>query len=222
MNDLSRIQTWVTLFLEPFLESVPQMIILTCLAALSPGIIMMQDWRLFWATYSSSILSSAFGISKFLMAGPTHLLAQEAPLGGFGSIGFLLLIVNITSTIVAKLIFLIMIALTEADFFTVNSFDGMTFYMRQLIEKKDVFIWLSLTLVPQLTYVSTLYNQQSIKICHICFCFSGHGYPDSDCWSQKSSFNHENIPSHCSDFMFLLFYCRPCCHCIILLCSLQW
>ena len=92
-NDLSRIQTWVTLFLEPFLESVPQMIILTCLAVLSPGIIMMQNWRLFWATYSSSILSSAFGISKFLMAGPTHLLAQEAPLGGFGSIGFLLLII---------------------------------------------------------------------------------------------------------------------------------
>ena len=51
--------------------------------------------------------------------------------------------------------------------------------------KKDVFIWLSLTLVLQLTYVSTLYytiNHQ--LICHICFCFSGHGYPDSDCWSQ--------------------------------------
>ena len=64
---------------------------------------MIYDSDLFLVTFSSSVFTAAFGIAKYLKMGPCRLLPNEGPpLGGYGQIGFLLVMVNVASTIFLK------------------------------------------------------------------------------------------------------------------------
>ena len=56
----------------------------------------------FIITFVSSVINAAFGISKFLRAGPCRFIRIDTFLMGFGTLSYLLLFLNIAATIVAK------------------------------------------------------------------------------------------------------------------------
>ena len=58
--------------------------------------------NLFLVTFALSVFSATFGIAKFLKSGPCRLLPNDGPIGGYGTVPFLLLMANIASTILAK------------------------------------------------------------------------------------------------------------------------
>ena len=57
-------------FLEAMVESIPQTHILLFLAGKEPGLIIGEGSVLFWATFSTSLLSASYALAKFLMTGP--------------------------------------------------------------------------------------------------------------------------------------------------------
>ena len=87
---------------EPFLEAVPQILILLIFFILNPGVAYHLDENLFIATFTTSVFTASLGIAKFLKTGPCGLVTDQGPLGGHGTLAFLILMLNITSTIVSK------------------------------------------------------------------------------------------------------------------------
>ena len=92
---------------EPFLESVPQVHILFLIWVLSDEgscdspINGLRDPH-FIITFVSSVINAAFGISKFLRSGPCRFIRSDTFLMGFGTLSYLLLFLNIATTLVAK------------------------------------------------------------------------------------------------------------------------
>lgn len=94
---------------EPFLESIPQIIILLIMSVKDYEIIFtnkVTTWSerlpLFVVTFILSVFSATLGIAKFLKVGPCRLISSQGSLGGLGSLGFLTLWVNIASTLLLK------------------------------------------------------------------------------------------------------------------------
>ena len=93
-------------FTEPFLESVPQVIIMLMMW-IGPHIgscrnpINGHD-PLFITTFATSVTAASFGISKFLKSGPCRLITSDKLLMGFGTMSYTLLLINIAATVVAK------------------------------------------------------------------------------------------------------------------------
>ena len=87
---------------EPFLESMPSVHIFFCLWILQPRLIFDRNPMLFWVTLSSSVFSATLGIAKSLKSGPCRLVPDQGFLNGFGQVGFVLLVINIASTILSK------------------------------------------------------------------------------------------------------------------------
>ena len=92
---------------EPILESVPQAHIML--------VFMGQNYRLFFgyghsigqtvfffATFASSVFSASKGIAGFLLHGPCKLVPTDGLFGGMGKLGFILLVLNIATTICGK------------------------------------------------------------------------------------------------------------------------
>ena len=81
---------------------MPQIHILLILFILNPYVTYYLDEKLFIATFGTSLLTATFGIAKFLKTGPSRLVPDQGPLGGHGTLAFLLLMLNVASTIVSK------------------------------------------------------------------------------------------------------------------------
>ena len=60
----------------------------------------------FLATFFTSLVSASKGIAEFLLQGPCRLLTKDGLFGGVGTFGFLLLTLNISLSIIGKLILL--------------------------------------------------------------------------------------------------------------------
>ena len=92
----------------------------------------------FLLTFSSSVFTAAFGIAKYLKMGPCRLIPNEGPsLGGYGQIGFLLIMVNVAFTLIAKGFALLPFCV---DF-------GLS------ARRTPIFIWCSIFFVPNVIYV---------------------------------------------------------------------
>ena len=90
---------------EPFLEAVPQLHILLFIWSYSGGNGScggLEVDEVFYMTFFTSVLTGSFGISKFLKAGPCQIIRNDSFLMGFGTLGYLLLLMNIACTLVGK------------------------------------------------------------------------------------------------------------------------
>merc|ERR1712241_1206841 len=92
--------------LEPFLESVPQVHVLLLLWKLSgegcDSAVGVSNDPLFLVTFSASVATASFGISKFLKSGPCRIIRNNTCCSGFGTLSYILLLLNIASTVIAK------------------------------------------------------------------------------------------------------------------------
>ena len=137
---------------EPFVESLPQVYILFSLAEQNPQLIGSLGLNgsppdlLFFLTFSSSIISSTLGIVRFLKDGPSPLLSKEGFLGGMCKPGFILLFINVGSTIVLKGVVLMA--------FTWTVLDAEMFM--------SIIVWSSLNLLPQFLFVSKGCQNQTL------------------------------------------------------------
>ena len=96
-------------------------------------------------SYTLSVVSASKGLADFLLHGPCKLLPTNGKLDGMGTVGYLLLFLNIAATMVAKGITLI---------FCINAQDGDS--NRYSFQKLVPIIWTSLNILPQLIIVSLL------------------------------------------------------------------
>ena len=89
---------------EPFLESVPQIYILSVIWPLEAGdsCSPVNSYPLFITTFATSVLTASFGISKFLKSGPCHIIRNDSYFMGFGTLSYILLLINIIATLVGK------------------------------------------------------------------------------------------------------------------------
>ena len=132
---------------EPFLESVPQVhILLMVLANINIACTSWgQNYKKYgvdfnaFFTFSTSILSAAFGISKFIKSGPCHILKSDSFLMGFATLSYILVLGNIIATFLSKAFLIIFYLSYKYD-------DGNIDLQRIAI--------LSLNYIPQLVHVS--------------------------------------------------------------------
>ena len=61
-----------------------------------------QEGAFFLATFISSVFSASKGIAGFLLHGPCKLVPTDGLFGGMGKLGFILLLLNIASTLCGK------------------------------------------------------------------------------------------------------------------------
>ena len=109
--------------LEPFLESIPQTIILTILFYLTNcqkfsckennRLIIGNNMVIFAITYASSILGAGSGLVKFLGTGPIKTLPSVFP-----NWQYFVTMISVLGTIIAKGLLLVIITLHSATFFS--------------------------------------------------------------------------------------------------------
>ena len=134
---------------EPFVEATPQVHVLIALLFINPKITFQLDPWLFWATFSSSVIAATLGIAKFLKTGPCRLFSEQGPLGGYGTLGFLVLMLNIASTIVSKGFMLPAIGAG-------SGFGGKPLLPSNSDIHNRIIVWIFVCYVPQILYVSKL------------------------------------------------------------------
>ena len=118
---------------EPFLESVPQVHIILMVTIGAWGKTVDPLAPLAIATFSLSVFSAAFGITKFFSVGPSRLIPYDKI-----NLGFFLMMLNVASCFVGKGVLL-------------------AFATAGLPKSNYAFAigtWVSLSLVPQILYVS--------------------------------------------------------------------
>ena len=125
-------------FLEPFLEAAPQVHI--------TFILLGKDG--FWyadpllkTSFAISIFASVFGIAKLLKNGSIKMVRKNGKVGGYGTPGFILLMVIVACNMLGKAIW-IALAFNEEVFDTYNTF-------------KMVWIWALACLMPQFLLVNS-------------------------------------------------------------------
>ena len=91
---------------EPYIESVPQILILLIILTLS---FPLGDCRApvrldvpFLLTFSTSVGASSFGLAKFIKSGPAGIIKTEKCLMGFGTGTFILTMLSIAAVICGK------------------------------------------------------------------------------------------------------------------------
>ena len=57
---------------------------------------------LFKTTFVTSVTAASFGISKFLKSGPCRIIKSDKYCMGFGTMSYILLLINIAATVVVK------------------------------------------------------------------------------------------------------------------------
>ena len=129
---------------------MPQIHILLILWVLNSEITSELNKPLFITTFATSVLTATLGIAKFLKTGPCRLVPDQGPLGGHGTLAFLMLMLNIASTIVSKGIMLPAIGAGPSS--------------KRLSDQKSVIgVWISICYLPQLLYVSYLLISNKAK-----------------------------------------------------------
>ena len=106
-----------------------------------------QHPYLFWITFSSSVLAATIGIAKFLKTGPCKLIPDQGPMNGHGTLGFVLLTINIATTIVSKGVMLAAIG---------AGYHGEQILSNDPNEDKTVALWIYICYLPQFLYVSII------------------------------------------------------------------
>ena len=102
-------------------------------------------------TFSSSILSASFGMTKFLLFGPCRILSKNALFGGYGGLKFIVLFLNMLCTLLAKGLFL--------PLSSHRSYLGSAASIPDIDRGGAIIftlIWISFNLLPQLIYVSSI------------------------------------------------------------------
>ena len=128
-----------TYFVEPFVEAVPQVLLLISFWSLNDKVLGLDN-PLFWVTFVTSILSAGFGLTKFLKLGPCRLL------GGYGKISFLLVMLNIIGVLLTKG-FCLWIVISYHNWTT---------------DKIIVIIWICACIMPGFIYVRTIFVTENI------------------------------------------------------------
>ena len=141
--------------------------ILLILFMLNPYVTYGLDPHLFIATFTTSVFTATLGIAKFLKTGPCRLVPDQGPLGGHGTLAFLMLMLNIASTIVSKGIMLPAIGFGIISLNT-NYFDGepLSTYHSVVIG-----VWIAICYLPQLVYVSFLQYYHSPSNAYLDYLF---------------------------------------------------
>ena len=57
---------------------------------------------LFWWTLNLSMLTSSFGVAKFLKSGPSRIVMSEKCMDGFGTLTYILIVFNIFTTLAGR------------------------------------------------------------------------------------------------------------------------
>ena len=125
--------------------------ILLILFMLNPLVTYTLDPDLFIATFATSVLTATLGIAKFLKIGPCRLVPDQGPLGGHGTLAFMVLMLNIASTIVSKGIML------PALGFGISKIEGFLNFDGEPLSKSPsmvIGVWIAICYLPQLVYVS--------------------------------------------------------------------
>ena len=129
-------------FTEPYLEAVPQTLLLLCYY-ISEDVVVSQQ-PLFLLTIFTSALSSVMGMAKFLMKGPCKIIPNTSGfLDGFLSFGFPPLFFSIFTTLFGKAVILPAVAWTAG----VGN-----------LSTSKVFMWMGFNLLPNFVYVSDRCN----------------------------------------------------------------
>ena len=127
---------------EPYLEAVPQFLLLLCLAISDNVNVNKQP--LFLLTVFTSVLSSVMGMAKFLMKGPCKMIPSTSGfLDGFFSFGFPPLFFSIFSTLFGKAVILPAVA-----------HNGFAYHTEGNLITSKVFMWMGFNVLPQFVYVS--------------------------------------------------------------------
>ena len=132
---------------------MPQIHILLILFVLNPVVTYFLNEGLFIATFVSSVFTATLGIAKFLKTGPCRLVPDHGPLGGYGTLAFLMLMLNIASTIVSKGTML------PALGFGIQQVKGEVIIPGKPLSggespSKVIGVWIAICYLPQLVYVS--------------------------------------------------------------------
>ena len=120
---------------EPFLESVPQVHIILMVTIGNYGATVDPGSDLAIATFSLSVFSAAFGITKFFSVGPSRLIPYDKI-----NLGFFLTVLNVASCLVGK---------------------GMLLAFSRTGPGKrkghgySIGLWVLFSIVPQMVFVST-------------------------------------------------------------------
>ena len=126
--------------------------ILLCLWLQENKLIEEGNQTFFIVTLTTSLFSTAFGISKFLKSGPCRLVPNEGCLGGFGTLGFILLFFSVAFSLASKGILL---AISGIDGIDGVHLGNSSIARRDGWSKVDaIFAWGGLNLAPQFVYVS--------------------------------------------------------------------
>ena len=141
------------MFSEPLVESLPTFVISTCIMGLNFDSVSGNnkvDVIIYFLSYSSSAFSTVFGICNFLKNGPCRILPKDGLFGGYCSLGFLLLFINISLSLLVKC-FLIGFLNFEAIYqHTVHNpifTSGFSF-------QSSIVICIGLNCIPNFLYVS--------------------------------------------------------------------
>ena len=96
---------------------------------------------LLWVSFSISIFSAAFGIAKLLKNGPIKVVQKNGKIGGYGTPGFILLMIVVACNMIGK-------ATWMALDFLAERFDYGTL----------VWIWALTCILPQILLVKSQNN----------------------------------------------------------------
>ena len=129
-------------FVEPFIESIPTVIVQICLIFRKPyDPLLLPDN--FWISFSISLFTATFGIAKTFKIGSCRLVPNEGIFGGFFQLGFILLFINIAFTFLAKGLLLgysiLMLGTLSTSTFT-----------------QIIGFWIGLNVLPQFLFVSKI------------------------------------------------------------------
>ena len=163
-----------TYFVEPFVEAVPQVLLLISFWSLNESVLGVYN-PLFWVTFVTSILSAGFGLTKFLKLGPCRLL------GGYGKISFLLVMLNIIGVLLTKGFCILLVK------------HGVLDYSSTMLV---VIIWICTCFMPGFIYVRTIFISKNICILtkSISLYISGYFNIIHNTWTKISSKSNHAIP----------------------------
>ena len=137
-------------FVEPFVEAVPQVMLLINFLMLEKHLVEERNLDLFMVTFVTSILSASLGLTKFLKLGPCRLL------GGYGKISFLLVMLNIIGVLLTKGFSVIIIKEFIRRAFRNNS--------DKSLKSNCITIWICTCFMPGFIYVRTIFISKNIWI----------------------------------------------------------
>ena len=138
------IQFMFHLLPEPFLESVPQVHIILMVTIGAYGETVNPEAPLAIATFSLSVFSAAFGITKFFSVGPCRLIPYDKI-----NLGFFLMVLNVASCLVGKGVLLAFSTLVGKGVLLGETGPG-----EKLGYGYSIGLWVLLSIVPQMVFVS--------------------------------------------------------------------